>query len=86
MSYCINAEPSEPTLKEPGQTGEAMHEDDLQLMPRAKRRIQREAALRTFLVAGVAVAAAFRFADTVYLLCIDCCLLHWFWTQMWSPI
>ena len=32
-------------------------------MLRAKRQIQREAALRSFLVAGVAVAAALRFAD-----------------------
>ncbi|MGB1746066.1 MAG: hypothetical protein ACPHGW_00900 [Pseudohongiellaceae bacterium] len=41
-------------------------EDDFQLVLRAKRQIQREAALRSFLVAGVAgvaVAAALRFAD-----------------------
>jgi len=40
-----------------------MNEDDFQLVLRAKRQIQREAALRSFLVAGVAVAAALRFAD-----------------------
>ena len=34
-----------------------MNEDDFQLVLRAKRQIQREAALRSFLVAGVAVAA-----------------------------
>ena len=37
-----------------------MNEDDFQLVLRAKRQIQREAALRSFLVA---VAAALRFAD-----------------------
>ena len=35
-----------------------MNEEDFQLVLRAKRQIQREAALRSFLLAGVAVAAA----------------------------
>ena len=40
-----------------------MNEDDFQLVLRAKRQIQRESALRSFLVAGVAVASALRFAN-----------------------
>ena len=65
-----------------------MNEDDFQLL-RAKRQIQREAAF-ALLVAGVAVAAALRFADIdlpfMYPLRSLCCLFHWSRTRISSPI